>query len=110
MTTNVMKLGWVLGVIAIVVGSACQRDASECEDLFIKFESPMGAAVELDSAQLVIRPSAATEFSVPREGTLSSTKATFSAVTLEPGGNVLKVTVRQKGKACTGTKSITVDV
>ncbi len=129
MRANMTRLWCVLGVMAIAGGCSCPGP-SECEDLFVTFEAPKdgmtavpstvdvtikvansaGGLIELDSAQLVSRPSSGTGFTVPRDGTLEAGKATFVAVTLEPGKNVLKVTVKKKGTACTGTKSIEVEV
>ena len=123
--------GMAAGELAAGVVSGCScSPPDQCEDLFVVFESPKDGAtgvpattdvtvkitngsglfVELDTATLVSRSTSATEFSVPREGTLGTGTVTFSGVTLEPGANLIKVAVKQKGSACTGNKSITVEV
>lgn len=129
MRSNVTKLLVGFSALAVVSGCDCGT-VTQCEDIFVSFESPKdgatgvpattdvtvkvtdnaGQAIDLDSATLVSRSTSATEFSVPRDGTVTSGKATFTGVTLEPGPNLIKVTVKKKGSACTGNKSVTVEV
>lgn len=128
MRANVMKLWVAIGAVAVISG--CRCDPGDCStDVFVTFDSPTdgqanldptipvsvsvkdgsGTAIELDSAQLVTKAGNGS-FSVPKDGVKTAGKATFANVSLEPGDNTLKVTVKQKATACTANKSITVKV
>ncbi|MBX7097497.1 MAG: FG-GAP-like repeat-containing protein [Myxococcaceae bacterium] len=115
--------------VAALHGCSCGTPPDECGDLVVTFTNPTdgqtspattdvnitvedtaGNKIDLDTATLVTRLSTSTEFSTPVDGTVETGKATFSAVHLESGTNLLKATVKKKGTACVGGKTITVTV
>jgi len=130
MRATVTKLWMAIGAVAVISGCTCGDPKTMCEtDVFVTFDSPKdqdidlaatqtvaisvkdgsGTAIELDTAQLVTKAGNGS-FSVPKDGVLTTGKATFASIPLEPGDNTLKVSVKQKATTCTATKMISVKV
>ncbi len=117
----------LLALFAVVGGCRCDSPVDECEDLVVSFEAPTdgssvdspvdvtvsgatkaGVAVDLDSARLATRLSTDSDFGTDRVGTIANGKASFSAVSLPAGANLLKATVQKKGTTCSASSTITV--
>lgn len=125
------KLVLAVGALALAGAgcTGCGNVAPECDGVIVRFVTPSdgvtvnattevvvkaenekGEPVELGAAELKTRLTTAMNFSSGREGTIDGANATFSAVPLEVGANILRATVTQKGKACEATNTITVVV
>ncbi len=119
----------VLGLLSVFAscGGCGLQPPNEC-GLHITFESPIdqatvsattdivvlvdsnGAAIDLSAADLGVRLDSESSFAPAIAGALEKGKATFSAVALKNGTNVLRIDVKQKDSACVADKTIVVNV
>lgn len=122
---------WLCAAVAFAFAGCTTCGAvEECDNTFIAFESPKdgetvsapldvvvtvvdrgGNPVELAAATVATRLSSSTEFSVPAAGALETGKATFGAVPMAAGDNLLRVSVQKANSQCSPvSKTIAVTV
>jgi large repetitive protein len=110
--------------------TTCGAPTEECDNVFITFDAPAdgdtvnapldvsvtvadkgGNPLELGSATISTRLSSQTEFSVPTPGALEIGKATFGAVPMPSGQNLVRVSVQKANSQCSPvSKTIAVTV
>lgn len=126
---NLIRLAAATLAVAMAGCTGC-GPPEECDNVFITFDSPAdgdtvnapldvlvsvadkgGNPVELSSATISTRLSSQTEFSVPTPGALETGKATFGALPMPSGQNLVRVVVQKSNSSCSPvSKTIAVTV
>src|SRR5690242_14593196 len=110
---------WLAAAFAVALAGCQCAQPEECDNTFVTFETPSDGAtvnnpvdvtvnvadkggnpVELSSATVYTRIPTASEFSAPIAGAVETGKATFGAVQLQQGENLIRVSVQKANSTC----------